>query len=298
RAATTSAAVQANVGTLVQGGLRTLAGSRTPVRLLLLLAACLAGGVGLANSWRSEQETKPDAVSLKAERHEAKTGRYGDPLPPQAVARIGTVRWWHGHDRQGCPMVYAPDGKSLVSCDQDKGIRIVDTAIGRELRRIEVKGEPTSCFALSPDGKTIITGSWESPVLRQWNMATGNEVRQIATGAKGSSVLAFAPDGKTLAAVTEQIVIRLWDVATWQETRQLKGHTRWIGSIVFTPDGKTLVSGGGITDTMRWWDVVAGREIKRLKQKSRRYWELALSPDGKKLAAVMSPGVLYLWDAT
>jgi RNA polymerase sigma factor (sigma-70 family) len=48
RAATTSAAVEANVGTLVQGGLRSLAGSRTPAGLLLLLAACLAGGVGLA----------------------------------------------------------------------------------------------------------------------------------------------------------------------------------------------------------------------------------------------------------
>jgi len=174
----------------------------------------------------------------------------------------------------------------------------LNTATGKELRRIEFQGEPISCFALSPNGKAIITGSRSSPVLRQWDVSTGKELRQIPTGAKDTSVLAFSPDGKKLAAVSGQTVIQLWDVATWQQTHQLKGHTRWIGSLVFSPDGKTLVSGGGITHAMRWWDVSAGREIKRMNIKSEHYWELAQSPDGKRLAAIMSPSVLYLWDAT
>ncbi|HEV3262555.1 MAG TPA: WD40 repeat domain-containing protein, partial [Gemmataceae bacterium] len=197
-------------------------------------------------------------------------------------------------------MVYAPDGKSLISCDPDRGVRILDTATGKELRRIERPGEPISCFALSPDGKAIITGSWSSPLLRQWDVSTGKELRQIATGEKDSSVLAFAPNGNTLAAVTGQTVIRLWDVATWKETHQLKGHSRWIGSLAFSPDGKTLLSGGGITNTMRWWDVGTGRQIsRRLGIKSEHYWEPTLSPDGKRLAALLFPGaVLYLWDAT
>ena len=106
-------------------------------------------------------------------------------------------------------MVYAPDGKSLVSCDHDKGIRIVDTATGKESRRIKVQGESISCFALSPDGKTIITGSGESPVLRQWDVSTGKELRQIPTGAKDTSVLAFSSNGKTLAAGKEDHLVYL-----------------------------------------------------------------------------------------
>jgi RNA polymerase sigma factor (sigma-70 family) len=303
--------VSGPVAALVEAGLKAMLATKLKMTTAVLIAVSLltAGGalahhVLQASRPGAKQEDRPQPVAQGTDRQEpaaqkhVRTDRYGDSLPPGAVARIGTVRWWHGHDRQGCPMVYTPDGKRLVSCDQNKGIRILDTATGKELRRIEFQGESISCFALSPDGKTIITGSWSSPVLRQWDISTGKELRQIPTGAKDTSVLAIAPDGKTLAAVTEQTVIRLWDVATWQETHQLKGHTRWIGSVVFSPDGNTLVSGGGITDTMRWWNVGTGREIKRLNTKSEHYWELALSPDGKRLAAIMSPSMLHLWDAT
>jgi WD40 repeat protein len=187
----------------------------------------------------------------------------------------------------------------LISCDPDKGVRILDTATGKELRRIERPGEPIRCFALSPDSKAIITGSWSSPLLRQWDVSTGKELRQIPTGEKDTSVVAFAPNGKTLAAVMGQTVIRLWDVATWKETYQLRGHSRWIGSLAFSPDGKTLLSGGGIANAMRWWDVGTGREIRRLGIKSEHFWEPTLSPDGTRLAALLFPGaVLYLWDAT
>src|SRR5262249_45044175 len=58
------------------------------------------------------------------------------------------------------------------------------------------------------------------------------------------------------------------------------------------------VSGGGITQNMRWWDVGTGREIKRLNDTSPHRWELAISPDGKRLAALKSPGVLCLWNAS
>jgi WD40 repeat protein len=239
---------------------------------------------------------QPPGLQGPAAQERARNDCYGDPLPRGALARIGTLRWWNGRDQQGCLMVYTRDGKSLVSCDEYKGIRILDTETGKELRRIAVKGESIKCFALSPNGNVIITGSWSSPVLRKWDVSTGKELRQIPTG--DTSVLAFSPDGKTLAAVTGQTVIRLLDTFTWQESHQLKGHTGWIGSLAFSPDGKTLVSGGGITNTIRWWDVSTGREIKRINNKSEHYWELALSPDGKKLAALMSFKVLRLWDAT
>jgi len=317
-------AVSASVAALVEGGLRTTT-TNTIVATLVLALGMVAGGTGLILGQtfltrppdenilhqphpviQAEDPSKPVAgMPQKTESQgsaaqtQSRADQYGDALPSGALARIGTVRWWHGKDRQGCPMAYAPDGKSLISCDPDKGVRILDAATGKELRRIEREGEPISWFALSPDGKAIITGSGSSPLLRQWDVSTGKELRQIPTGERESSVLAFAPNGKTLAAVTGQTVIRLWDVTTWKETHQLKGHSAWIGSLAFAPDGKTLLSGGGITRAMRWWDVGTGREIRRLGVKSEHYWQPTLSPDGKRLAALLSPGaVLYLWDAT
>src|SRR5215472_6332736 len=55
-----------------------------------------------------------------------RTDRFGDPLPPGVVARIGTARWWVGPsaDEYGsCPLVYTPDGKSLAACYEGKAVR-------------------------------------------------------------------------------------------------------------------------------------------------------------------------------
>ena len=90
RAATTSAAVEANVATLVQGGLRCLTGSRTPVGLLLLLAACLAAGTGLVTGSRWDEGPQATAIPARAQQDVVKTDLFGDPLPDGAAVRLGT----------------------------------------------------------------------------------------------------------------------------------------------------------------------------------------------------------------
>jgi RNA polymerase sigma factor (sigma-70 family) len=293
---------------LAAGAMRAMLMTKFKVgAALLLLASMAAAGTGmLARGPQAEKQhqEEPAIVLAKAEigpdtpepeqRH---TDRYGDPLPRGALARIGTTRWWHGMDRQGCPMEFTPDGKRLISCDREWGIQILDTATGKELYRIQTPGDPVNCFALSPDGKTIMTGGWSGSVLRQWDLATGKELRQIVTGDEGSGALAFSPDGKTFAAVSGQTLIRVWDVATWQETRRLAGHTSWLSSLAYLSGGTTLLSGGGISRTIRWWDARTGQEIHRVNVPRGGYWELNLSPDGKKLAFLESSRVLHLCNA-
>ena len=47
--------------------------------------------------------------------------RYGDDLPPGAVARLGTVRW--RHDARISALAFAPRGQILVSAGSDNVIR-------------------------------------------------------------------------------------------------------------------------------------------------------------------------------
>jgi WD40 repeat protein len=230
-------------------------------------------------------------------RRSPRTDRYDDPLPAGAIARIGSVRWWHGQSGQNCPLLFAADGKNLV-CSEQNTVRILDTATGKELRRLRHPGGEVTTFALSPDGKTLVTATSQAPVIWVWNFSTGKERRQLTFEKPGTRAIAFSPDGKTLAAATGQKDIQLWEVATWRATRQLRGHKGSITSLCFLPDGKTLISGGGTCRTMLWWEVATGREIRRLdtgRLAHRRH--LVLSPDGKRLAAFVRPNVLVLWDA-
>ncbi len=292
---------------LANGGIQAMGLLKLKIAAaLVLMFSVVAAGAGYTAyqqfkepSQQKQEELPQTPPSVHApHKTEAETklqtDRFGDPLPARAVARIGTVRWWHGRDND-CPLIFTPDGKSLISYDWLKGIRFVDTVTGKELRRIEFgDGDFDSqlfYFALSPDGKTLVTAS-RKPELRVWDVSTGKELRQLAGNPRGNTAIVFSQDGKTFAAAVSDKIVQLWDVATWQESHQVQAG--WSHSLQILPDGKTLVNAG---DGISWWDIATGKQIRRMPWQLALQYRLALSPDGKKLAAVVQPGTLYLWEA-
>src|SRR5271165_961416 len=81
--------------------------------------------------------------------------RYGDPLPPGALARLGTARLRAGTTIMA--VAFSPDGRSLLTVGQDDGrIILWDVATGKRLREVAQLKRLEAWFAtFSPDGKTI-----------------------------------------------------------------------------------------------------------------------------------------------
>src|SRR5262249_51640535 len=95
-------ALPPRVAAVAHGVLPTLMRSRTKLALVLLLGLTWAG-VGLCAylAWgngpkdpRPVATAAPDTDTLA---ESARTDRQGDPLPRGALARLGSVRWRHGH---------------------------------------------------------------------------------------------------------------------------------------------------------------------------------------------------------
>src|ERR1700720_4941962 len=82
---------------------------------------------------------------------------HGDPLPPGAVARLGTVRLRHVvRDGSGAACVaFSPDGKTLVS-GGDVGLRAWDVATGKDLGWFP-KAAPAPCDRFAILSKTLLT---------------------------------------------------------------------------------------------------------------------------------------------
>src|SRR5438132_8960349 len=94
-------------------------------RLVLVLLA----GTLLAPATPATRSAAPARLSER-------TDALGDPLPPHALLRIGTLRFRHGGSVTA--LAVAPNGKTAASMGADYIIRLWDLATGKELRHWQV----------------------------------------------------------------------------------------------------------------------------------------------------------------
>jgi RNA polymerase sigma factor (sigma-70 family) len=301
--------LSAEMAALVEGTLKSGAMTKLKVALgVLLLTGAIAAGAGmLAQSQPAVQQTEPLAAAKASEpppsKEQPRTDLHGDPLPPGAIARIGTVRFRDGEAIFA--LAYSPDGKVLASAtgSGEGVIRLWDAATGKERLLLQPHTYHIYSLAFSPDGKMLACigatkGSPHAPV-QIWDVTTG-KLLQSFRPLLGWTV-AFSPDGRRLAAGGADNMVHLWDIASGKEALRFKGHEGMIWSFAFSPDGKALAT-ASYDNTIRLWDAATGKELRRLtgpKLPPNTFLSpsVAFSPDGKVLARGGPGGTVHLWDA-
>src|SRR5438067_107061 len=100
----------------------------------------------------------------------------GDPLPPGAAARLGTLRFQHPVGNDVTAAVYSHDGKHIATRGRTGGVYVWDAATGKLLHRFDGPGDTSpQALAFAPDGAALAAGVGNDIAL--WDLATG-KVRQ------------------------------------------------------------------------------------------------------------------------
>jgi WD40 repeat protein len=122
--------------------------------------------------------------------------------------------------------------------------------------RLLVHEAPVVCVSFSPDGKTLLTGSFDGTV-RFWNGA-GQPVSQPLRHAQLVHEAAFSPDGKSvLVGVAGENRSRFWDLAPADPA----GATETVPfPLAISPDRRTVLTLEG-EKTVRLLDAATGQPV-------------------------------------
>jgi len=188
----------------------------------------------------------------------------------------------------------------LSSCMARPLLTVKDAA--NMLREIRQNAPIVNRVDISPDGRYVLSGSFDSFIL--WDIAQGKKIQtfQHLKGFTGfTTAVAFSPDGKHFASGGKGM--KLWDLATKQEVMAFDDDNM-VASLAFSPDGKQILCGGIASNSpefdspnIKIYDVATGDEIKDFRLKN-TVWSPAYSPDGRYVLSGCDQAKIYLWNAS
>ena len=198
--------------------------------------------------------------------------------PPEVKIQLGHYGWVYS-------VSFSPNGRWALTGGEDRTAILWDVATRREIRRfvdvgranvidpgIHHGGDRGERAAFSPDGRSILTGSWNG-TAKLWDTATGREIRRFEGRTDWISSVAFAPNGRAVLTGSPYAAATLWDVATGLETRRFGASSE---DVQFSRDGRWI-----LTDSTLW-DVATGQKIRNFARSDFGHSTRAVFlPDGR-----------------
>ncbi|QDL10663.1 hypothetical protein DP113_24565 [Brasilonema octagenarum UFV-E1] len=161
----------------------------------------------------------------------------------------------------------------------------------RERNRLEKHSNTVRAVSFSPDGKTIVSTSWDNTV-RLWNLQ--GQLLETLNGHSSAVIgVSFSPDGKTIASASSDKTVRLWNLQG-QLLKTFNGHSAEVIGVSFSPDGKTIASASW-DNTVRLWNL-QGQLLKTFNGHSDGVIGVSFSSDGKTIASASSDKTVRLWN--
>jgi cytochrome c len=149
---------------------------------------------------------------------------------------------------------------------------------------------PIVSLAVSPDGATLASASWDRTV-RLWPLA-GGAPRVLDEHTQNVNGVAFTADGKALVSVSYDLSVRIWQLAGAQAPTVVPMPTP-LNAVAAGADGELAVGGA---DGKVYFLTSGGVRTGEVAAGPRPVISMAMSPDGALVAAAGIGGTVAVID--
>jgi cytochrome c len=152
-------------------------------------------------------------------------------------------------------------------------------------------GGPVRALAIAPDGKTALSGSFDTSAIR-WSLTQNSAEQVLRFHESAVNAVVFLPDGRMVTG-GEDGQIAIWTAGRPQPDTVLRGHQGPVAGLAVSPDGKIIASASW-DRSIRLWPV-AGGEPRVLEGHGQNINDVAFSPDGTFLVSAGYDATLRIW---
>jgi cytochrome c len=152
-------------------------------------------------------------------------------------------------------------------------------------------GGPVRALAISSDGQTAVTGSFDSTAIR-WSLTRNAAEQVLRFHADAVNAVVLFRDGRAATAAADG-KIAIWTPGNTQPDAVLEGHTAPIAALALSPDGSVLASASW-DHTVRLWPL-AGGVPRVLDGHTQNVNGVAFAPDGRTLVSVSYDQSVRIW---
>jgi WD40 repeat protein len=245
------------------------------------------------NAWPQEDTARREVLSAFEERLRLEASRIAQAPEWFFPALYNHLRW-----------LDAPDGGPLHRLCETAAFHRTNYLRSRLdprpepplwLRSLEGHTHWVLAVAVSPDGRTIVSGSRDN-TLKVWDAHDGRLLRSLAGHTAWVNAVALSPDGRTIVSGADDRTVKVWDAHDGRLLRSLEGHTDAVNAVALSADGRTIVSGAD-DRTVKVWDAHDGRLLRSLEGHTDRVLAVALSADGRTIVSGSADRTVKVWDA-
>ncbi len=193
------------------------------------------------------------------------------------------------HDDAVNAVAWLKDGR-IVTAGADAHIAIWTPGKQRPDTVLNGHTGPIVDLAVSPDGKTLASASWDH-TARLWPLSGSGAPRVLKGNAQNVNGVAFSPDGKQLISAGYDTTLRIWSLdGDGVIVRNLPSP---LNTVVVAPDGEIVAAGA----TGKVFFLSPKGEMRaEVEVSATPVIQVALSHDGKLIAAAGVRGSVAVID--